>query len=187
MVGMNLLPPVRGGTLLFGRKGSAAVTSNQSLPSKLTRTPKSESFVFPPSLPNSNYPSAVDSYLPTGHPVRDIPPPEPGGSIVVVPQNIRTPVTGREVLNLEKPLLRHNVLLSYPPSSSILYPRFLHSEDGCTAAAVPVRYGDGPVGIVPRDRPSAVYLLLPVAVAGSAPSAPSAASASARRRDRGKG
>ena len=111
---------------------TAAVTANQSSPSKLKRTPKSKSFVLPPSLPNSNYPSAVDSYLPIGHPVHNIPPPEPGGSIVVVPQNFRAPVTGREVLNLEKPLLRHNLLLSYTPSSSILYPRFLHSKYGCT-------------------------------------------------------
>ena len=57
---------------------TAAVTSNQSLPFELTRTPKSKSFVFPPSLPNSNFPSAVDSYLPIGHPVHNIPPPRTG-------------------------------------------------------------------------------------------------------------
>ena len=40
----------------------------------------------PPSSPNINYPLVVNSYLPIGHPGQDIPLPEPGGSIVVVPE-----------------------------------------------------------------------------------------------------
>ena len=91
---------------------AAAVAVNGSPPSKRTRTPKAKSFVLSPSSLNCKHPSVVDPYLPIGHPGHDIPPPDLGGSIVVVPRNFRAAAARGAARDSDKPLLRHNLLLS---------------------------------------------------------------------------
>ena len=78
---------------------------------------------------NGNYPSVVNSYLPISHLVHNIPPPYPGGSIVVVPQNFWAAAVGVAAQDSEKPLLRHDILLSYTAFLYSIYPWLLHCKN----------------------------------------------------------
>ena len=75
--------------LMISVATAATVAVDRSPPSKRMRAPEAESFVLSPSSSNCKYPSVVDPYLPIGHLSHDIPPPDPGGSLVVVTRTFR--------------------------------------------------------------------------------------------------